>query len=312
MMRQFYRVMTATSADRLWWRLGPPSLRILAYHGVCDDSLAGEPWMPGYFVTASVFDRQLRFLRQEANVIPLAEAARALAAGKLPERAVALTFDDGYANNLELAAPMLARYGMPATVFLSSHYIESGALYPFLKIHLLRMPGAAGYKNEPLDTVLSRVDQAWQSAAGTLTEAQGRTLRPLTIGEVRAAQAGGLLEFGAHAHSHCILRNESPARREQEIRLSLQRVAEWTGRPATLFSYPNGEAGDFNDADQRVLRDGGVEAAVTGIAGINRPGTPPLSLLRFPVGLYHDDAGFRAEVCGLRAQVLSMGRRLRG
>lgn len=312
MMRQLYRAMSATSADRLWWRVGQPSLRILAYHGVCEDQLAHEPWMPGYFVTASVFEHQLRFLRQEANVLSLAEAARALAAGQLPERAVALTFDDGYANNLELALPILARHGVPATVFLSSHYIESGELYPFLKIHLLGLPGAAGYKNEPIDTVLGRVDQAWRSNGRGLTDAQNRTLRPLTVDEVHAAQRSGLLDFGAHTHSHCILRNESPVRREREIRLSLERVAQWTGQPATLFSYPNGEAGDFNAADQRVLREGGVEAAVTGIGGVNRPGAHPLSLLRFPVGLYHDDAGFRAEVCGLRTQILSLGRRLRG
>jgi hypothetical protein len=63
--------------------------------------------------------QQLRRLKQLASVVPLEDALEALAAGRpLPSRAVAITFDDGYRDNLDLAAPLLQDLGLPATFFL--------------------------------------------------------------------------------------------------------------------------------------------------------------------------------------------------
>lgn len=313
MTRAFYKLFAASGADRLFWAAPAPRLRILSYHGVCDDALAGEPWMPSYFVSASAFESQLRFLRETAHVLRLSEAVRLLESGKLPPRAVALTFDDGYANNLFAALPLLEKYNTPATVFLSSHYIESGDMYPFLKLRLVRPNDAAAgnastYKSQPLDAVVKQVSGVWEEARRRLTADQLRTLRPMSIVELRTASSD-LIEFGAHTHTHCILGNETPERRQSEIRVSIAKVAQWSGRPVTLFSYPNGEPGDFGEQDQAVLRECGIGAAVTGMGGVNRPGSDLLALRRLPVGLFHDQAGFRAEVCGLRASMQLSGWR---
>lgn len=315
MNRSVYKLVSATS--RWLWTTKPGRLRILCYHGICEDRLAKEPWMPAYFVAASAFEQQLDYLRDYAVVLPLADAVRMLREGGLPERAVSITFDDGYANNLHLAQPLLARYRAPATIMLSSAYIESGGMYPFLQLQLIRQmapqwqSSLVSYKDHPVDEVLASAAPAWREVQSRLTADQVSTLRPLTVKEVQSANPR-ILKFGAHTHSHCILRNESPARRAEEIRMSVERVETWTRSKSPLFSYPNGEPGDFSDTDKQILREAGVTAAVTGIGGLNSPDCDPLALRRLPVGLYHDPTGFQVELSGLRSAALSWKRRLQG
>ena len=312
-MDLLYRSYSGVTGDRLAWRLSASRLRILCYHGICEDRVAGKPWLPSYFVAESAFERQLQYLRAQAVVLPLSEAIIRLQAGTLPPRTVSITFDDGYANNLYLAKPLLERYGFSATVFLATMFVETGEWYPFLQLKLLRLtnPGLdlPDYRSTPVDDVRKAVSRYWPDVEAALTVDQRVTLRPLTIAEVRAA--GAVLEFGAHSHSHGIARNEQADRRRLEVQLSVRKVAEWSGRPVELFSYPNGEAGDFGWPEKEALRAEGVSAAVTGIAGANRWPCDPLALRRYPLTVHHDESRFRAEVTGLRSVVLSVagGRR---
>lgn len=296
--------------DRLVWKLDTNRLRILCYHGVCEDRLAGEPWMPSYFVTRSAFEAQLQYLHSNARVLSLRESISRLQDGSLPPRAVSITFDDGYANNLHLAYPLLRKYRLPATVFLSSRYVESDELFPFLKLKLIRLGlQAAGkdpatyplpeYKSSAVDAVRESAGRWWTDLGLQLSEDQRQTLRAMTTEEVRALDSE-LIELGAHSHTHCILRNESRERRGQEIRTSIEKVAEWTGQTVRWFSYPNGERGDFDQADKDALRAEGILAAVSGIGGANNARADLLELRRYPVTLQHDDSRFRAELMGFR------------
>lgn len=296
------------------WNLDSRRLRILSYHGLCDDRLAGEPWIPPYFVTQSAFERHLQYLQRNAVVLPLSEAVMRLQDGSLPRNCVSLTFDDGYANNLYLACPLLEKYKMPASIFLSSAYIESGDLLPFLKLKLIRLRAKESarsqleplldYKSNSLDLVLLSADRWWSELKIRLNEDQSRTLRSMTASEIREADTH-LIEFGAHSHTHCILKNESAERRGEEIRTAISKVSQWTSTAVRLFSYPNGQSGDFNEADKETLRVAGIQAAVTGIAGANSRNSDVLALRRYPVTLSHNDAGFRAEVTGFRTALLA-------
>ncbi len=315
-MKDFiYKSFSKARGDQVVWKLDSGRLRILCYHGVCADRLAGASWVPSCFVTQSAFETQLHYLQQNANVLPLAEAVARLQDGSLPPRSVSITFDDGYANNLRLAQPSLWKYRMPATVFLSSAYIESGEFYPFLKLKLIQQhaPSAASgvldYKSNPLDLVMQSAQKGWTEARDHVTADQRETLRPLTVDEVRQADPS-VLNFGAHSHTHCILKNESPTRRREEIQVSVRKVEEWTGRPAKLFAYPNGEPGDFNEIDTEALRFAGVQAAVTGIAGSNTKPCDPLTLRRYPLSLGHDLYRFRAEIAGFRGVMQAISRRM--
>src|SRR5207249_3318501 len=123
-------------------------------------------------------------------------------------------------------------------------------------------PWLRDYENAPLDEVRRRIDDWWQRWGSPLTADQITTLRPLRRDEI-AGFSDGLVEFGAHTHLHCILRNETGARRRAEITESILRVAELTGRTQTVFSYPNGKPGDFGEDDKQVLRGARIAGAVT-------------------------------------------------
>jgi peptidoglycan/xylan/chitin deacetylase (PgdA/CDA1 family) len=269
-------------------------------------------------VTESAFEAQLKYLRQTAIILPLPDAVTRLHAGTLPPRSVCLTFDDGHANNLYTAEPLLRKYGAPATIFLASSYIESGQWFPFIKLRLTKLLARqAGldltamalpdYKTATIDAVTEAVNRWFCRVGPTLTGDQWNALRPLTREELSSFD-GRLIDFGAHTHTHCILRNESRERREQEIRVSAEKVSAWTGRAVRLFSYPNGERGDFDQTDRHVLQTHGVTAAVTGIPGSNTRRADLLELRRYPVGLFHHDAAFRAELLGVRTALLTAKR----
>jgi peptidoglycan/xylan/chitin deacetylase (PgdA/CDA1 family) len=310
-----YRLLAGSCAASLVWRLDARRLRILCYHGLCRDILKSANWVPDCFVSLSAFESQMQYLSANSRVLSLAEAVERLRLGTLPPRSVCVTFDDGYANNLQLAYPVLAKYELPATIFLSSSYVESGGFFPFIKLKLIELSLGAeaarkallSYKSMPLDKVMNRADQWWPPVEAELTRDQLETLRPLTIDEAKAFNPE-LIELGGHSHTHCILRNESPSRRRQEIVTCTEAVARWTGRPVTLFSYPNGQRQDFDQTDKDILRAHGVNIAVSGIGGANGPDFDPLELRRYPVGLYHDRNRFRVEISGLRSAILQMIR----
>lgn len=94
------------------------SVVVLAYHRVAD--LSTDP--QALAVSLEHFEAQARMLAERYRVITLAEVTDGLARRRLPRRAVAITFDDGYADNLHVAAPVLREHALPATIFVSSGY----------------------------------------------------------------------------------------------------------------------------------------------------------------------------------------------
>src|SRR5579871_1777403 len=100
-------------------------LSILIYHRVipCPDPLFPDE------SHSENFDRHVEQLVSCFNVIPLFEAIQGLNRGKLPSRAACVTFDDGYADNAEIALPILQKYGIHATFFVASHFLDGGRMW---------------------------------------------------------------------------------------------------------------------------------------------------------------------------------------
>ncbi len=108
-----------------WWlqnRLRPGAL-ILHYHRVAD--LQDDPFRLA--VSPGHVDEQFEVLRRQTHPFTLVELTRRVRADKLPPRAVVITFDDGYADNLYQARPLLDRHELPATVFVASGYLDQQA-----------------------------------------------------------------------------------------------------------------------------------------------------------------------------------------
>lgn len=256
-------------------------LVVLTYHRVLEspDALVDEP-------DAAAFERQMKHVARFCNVLPLPEAHARLRAGTLPPRACCVTFDDGYANNLTVAAPILRRLGLPATIFVAVEAVEHGIMWNDLVIEALRRmepPRArdalAGLGVDvgthpdgslPLSAVLEGlkylpVGDRWDAAVGLYRDAAGAEppRQMLTPAQVRECADAGI-EIGAHTVSHAILATLSETDARQEIERSRDWVARTTGRPARCFAYPNGRPGvDFGAAHATMVREAGFEVAVS-------------------------------------------------
>ena len=223
-----------------WFERTAPGLRILMYHRVVE-----SPRFDQLAVSPRRFDEQMQMLARSRKVVSLHEGLQALRSGALREPLVAVTFDDGYLDNLEQAAPILLRHRIPATVFVTTQFCDQTALHP-------RYAGAPGAPQ--------RVHLDWQEL-------------------LRLAQLPGL-EIGSHTLSHPFLPRLSLEQAREEIRDSRLRIEQHLQRPVRLFCYPSG---DFGIRERELVRDAGYEAAVSVAPGCNRRGADELQLLRTEV-----------------------------
>jgi peptidoglycan/xylan/chitin deacetylase (PgdA/CDA1 family) len=271
--------------------------QVLIYHRVNDD---GDPFFAGMPVTE--FRRQMQVLARRFHVLPLAELVHRAARGDLPPRAVAVTFDDGYRDNHDCAFPVLSELGLPATVFLTTGSIGTGApLWHDRVFQAFRTTTRDSVELHGRRHALSSVELRRAALRQTLGEL--RRLAPpardasiaelierlqvdtggaepmLSWDEIRRMRGGGV-SFGAHTVSHPILTRLPLEAAVREIATSKTTIEEQLGEPVELFAYPNGGREDFDEAIKEALREAGFLCAVTTLFGSNDRQTDPFELRR--------------------------------
>lgn len=266
----------------------PGRLCIINYHRVLevpDPLLDSEP-------TVDIFRWQMELLATCFNVLPVHEAVTRVAAGTLPPRAVAITFDDGYRSMHDLAMPVLREFSLPATVFVTTgHLHDDSSMWNDIILEAVRRQNGAplDLSAAGLDTYALATPQQRRVAAERLTEhckylppvkrsamidvlrtRIGRDLRQelmLTPAMIRTL-ARNDIDIGGHTVNHPILAclEDDDARREiVDNKRELEAIC---GQPVRLFAYPNGKYG--NDFDQRhvsMVREAGYDAAFTTAIG---------------------------------------------
>jgi peptidoglycan/xylan/chitin deacetylase (PgdA/CDA1 family) len=172
-------------------------VRILYYHSISDDPIRST-------VSPGTFERQIEYLCQAGyRIVSLADAGRRLASGvPVPDRALVITFDDGFRDNYERALPVLTRFGVTATVFLTVAYIGTDQL-----------------------PTLTRTDFV---------------PRPLDWGQVKEMRARGI-DFGSHTLTHPMLSALPLDQVRRELGDSKRRIEDELGVPAPFFCYPRGD-----------------------------------------------------------------------
>lgn len=270
------------------------------------------------------FARQLSALAKVTNIVALDRALADLAAGRpLPPRAVALTFDDGYRDNLTHAVPILHRLGLPATVFLVpgflSHKVHawwerlSWALrrtrVPSVEFDgaVLRLDGPserdrardlveASLKRDDLATRHERLDRLVDAL-----EPDGE-LHPgelfIDWDEARDLVRAGV-SIGSHTMSHAVLARETPGDQREDLRESREQLERELDVPVHVLAYPNGQAGDYDTATIDAARCAGYSHAVTTRGRITDTQTPPYEVARWIVSPERPAA--RLAVGALRA-----------
>ncbi|NGZ87109.1 polysaccharide deacetylase family protein [Duganella aceris] len=261
-----------------------PRLSILIYHRVL---ARPDPLLPS-LPDVRRFDRQMTLLKRCFRVLSLAHAARRLQDETLPARAACITFDDGYADNVALALPVLRRHGLHATFFIASGYLDGGQMWNDDVItHVRRtVPGTPAQQRATLDHLLGRLKylpfDERQAAVAALTGAPSRGSELMMRScQVRALLDAGM-DIGAHTHRHPILAAIPDRQALAEIaegKAALEAIAR---TPVTLFAYPNGKPGvDYTQRHVDMVNALGFEAAVSTSPGAAYPGSDVLQLPRF-------------------------------
>jgi peptidoglycan/xylan/chitin deacetylase (PgdA/CDA1 family) len=263
-------------------------LAILRYHAICGTS--GYRYAdPGICITPEAFEQHVSYLTRRYAVLNLEGAVARLIGGKpLPRNAVAITFDDGYADNLA-AARTLAKYGATATFYITAGCLAGGQ--PFwpaelrhLVNHIADRRVSLHADNLDLDIDLSsdlaragavrRLAKVFKSHPIPVREALREQLRAcahgvdlprvmLTWDEVREMHALGMT-IGSHTMTHPNLPSAGLAAARHELAASKARLEAEISAPVTMFSYPNGGAERYQTPElQQVLREVGYAAAVT-------------------------------------------------
>jgi peptidoglycan/xylan/chitin deacetylase (PgdA/CDA1 family) len=265
-------------------RSGPRTpLSVLIFHRVlseADPLDLGDP-------DARRFEDVLRWITAWFDVIPLADAVAGLRTGRLPARPLAITFDDGYADNHDIALPILRRLGCHATFFVSTGFLDGGCMWNDRVIEALR--GAPGSTLDLSDLGLGRHrigSIALRRAAITdllpklkylePTERQvtvdgiaekAQSGRPghlmMTSDQVRALAAAGMT-IGAHTVNHPILARLNDAEARREMAESQEHLEGLLREPVRLFAYPNGKPEqDYGANHVAMARSLGFDAAVS-------------------------------------------------
>lgn len=273
-------------------------LSILIYHQVVAEFDPMRPNEP----TAEVFDWQMALLARYFTPLSLTEAVQRLAAGTLPANAVCVTFDDGYLNNLTVAAPILARYNIPATVYVATAFRSGDNMWNDRIQDLCADPNRFKLKTSDADIVLGdwpgRIAAAQQllkqlkylpvterlQAVDALYQLnQASEYAPRMMNDAQLQQLAALgVTIGAHTHNHPILKSLDAKAQQAEIEQSKSLLEQILQKPVEHFAYPNGVEGrDFDDIAVQWVAAAGFSSAVMTNWGYSTAATSPLRLKRF-------------------------------
>ena len=283
-------------------QVAEPRLSILIFHRVLP---APDPMFPD-LVDAARFDAMVRLLARSFRVLALGQAAALLAAGTLPAGALAITFDDGYADNAEIALPILQRHGVKATFFISTGFLDGGRMFNDSVIECVRAArgdtvdlgelelgrrslATPQARRQVVDELLPKVKYLGfddrERFIAKLARCLGADRLPDDL-MMRSAQVTELhragMEIGGHTVRHPILRVLPDDEAEREIAQGRRRLEELIDAPVQVFAYPNGRPmQDYDARHVAIVRRLGFRAAVSTAAGTATSSSDPFQLPRF-------------------------------
>lgn len=310
-LSKFYRFAVRLLAQGGFSRIarslqcGSPS--ILAFHGLREDY--DQSLMDNSLHTKqTVFRNICKHLAQHYQVLPLTQIVNHLNAGRpMPDRAVALTFDDGYESNFSHAFPILQQFSLPATVFLTTGFIDRTEHLWFHRLECallnsrsqslshekleLKLNSASArahalsvfathLKSLPQEELHLALHEIINRLDATSTDLP-TALQPLSWDQVREMRDSGLIDFGAHTHRHLILGRCTTETARFEINQSRDRIHAELGAAPTLYAHPNGQPSDYHAETSALLKEAGFHGAVTMSPGIAKSGGNPFALTRY-------------------------------
>jgi peptidoglycan/xylan/chitin deacetylase (PgdA/CDA1 family) len=288
-------------------------IRVLMYHGVSEKDLLIWTQVP-----LQTFERQMSYIKRHYHTISLSKAVEFIKGqGRIPNNSLVITFDDGFRSNYSLAYPVLKEYGLPATIFLTTSFVDKISAFDGMirtdyivglfrkskvwKLDLrdqgfgvimmwnIRSRINAGYR---VSNALKRIDPRneariieiiAQRLGDGLDDEDRKIFGSLNWEDVQRMHKEGLVTFGAHTVSHEILSKLSREMMICEVAESKEKIEHETGAPVRHFAYPNGTASDFNAEIIKTVSEY-YDCALTTIEGFNTAGIDPFKIKRIGIG----------------------------
>jgi len=289
----------------------------MLYHGFCGGSDRDSRFPK--LLPINEFEEHLRIFARYGRPRSLQEVA----AGA--DRGIVVTFDDGYANNYKLAFPVLEKHGFPATIFLTTGFLDRtvtlwGDWLEFLVMAGPRANTAIDWRGTviPLNLAeegaLPRITADLKGRLRTAPlgdiheflrgleahlhvrynwDAMPQQLHPLRWDDVRRMRRSGLVSFGAHTVSHPVLSRCTADVQRSEVVTSKRRLEEELGESCFAFAYPYGKFGDYTGITKQIVTQAGCTLALTAESGISRPSSwDPYELKRWGADISTDELSF--------------------
>jgi peptidoglycan/xylan/chitin deacetylase (PgdA/CDA1 family) len=196
------------------------------------------------------FQEYCEFFRSHFEVVPLSEQVAACNSGADLGGTLAITLDDGYLDNFDIAAPILRKLSLPATFFVITGFIGTQRGAPWDR-DLVRQPG-------------------WMDWA-----------------QLRTLSSQGF-EIGSHTHSHLDLGTADAASVRADLEMSKRQMEEQLGTPARLFAFPFGGRNNISDASRELVREAGFSCCLGCFGGANDLDTGPFHLNRISMAVGFD------------------------
>jgi peptidoglycan/xylan/chitin deacetylase (PgdA/CDA1 family) len=221
-------------------------MTVVAFHRVTDDLRED-----GITCSAKKFEAFCAFFRERFRVMPLSEQIARCNAGESVGGSLSITFDDGYLDNIEVAAPILQRLGLPATFFVTTGFVGS------------------------------RTVAAWDDCFPIPP-------RWMSWDDVRSLVSRGF-EIGNHTDTHLNMAAADLWQASQDLIAAREKLTEHLGVTPSLFAYPFGGKENITEPMRELVRRSGFNCCLSCFGGLNSAAPDPFYLKR--IGIAENFAG---------------------
>lgn len=290
---------------------------VVLVHGVTtNEAPEGTENYRGKHVPARFFRKWMEWLRGHFDVVPLAAIEQLVIDCRRPTRPMcSITFDDGYRNNFTSAFPVLRELGLPATLFVTTRFVDRRQPLWVDRLEYALNHGSGSFAERIAEDMKIRAHLKTlttterETALSEIVARTGADVRavldqqedyaPATWDQIREMSRAGVA-IGAHTETHPILSRETSDAQRREIVESVERIRAEVGA-CRHFAYPDGQPGTWNDATKEILRELGIGAAWTTDMRRVRPGRERdlFELPRVALDAGHRDARFLSLVTNM-------------
>jgi peptidoglycan/xylan/chitin deacetylase (PgdA/CDA1 family) len=324
LISNFYRIGNLPVIKRFVAHL-PGNVEILMYHRVLPDAVLLADLSPNQFLGVSInnFEEHVRYLSRNHHVISIDDVPQYLASDN-KKRAVVITFDDGYKDNLTYALPILQKYGVPATIYIVTRFPEGDCEMWWYEIWEilggkddLRLTWEGKEYNWVLGPLKNKINCFYQLRLLILSQSAQSQKELLKV--LRAGKAGNdyvedsltweeiieldknpLITIGAHTHAHPQLRWLEEEEARADILFSKRLLEKKLGHRVKHFAFPFGTKNEAGPREYRLAEECGFETAVTTLCHRTKTGQI-FSIPRHPVSQRDSSLEIGVKISGWNA-----------